>query len=266
MIDLDAYFARIGYTGLHTASLTTLRAIHALHPATIPFENLDPLLGRPVPLGLADLQQKMVEGRRGGYCFEQNTLFQGVLQALGFPVTAFAARVLWMMPAGSPPSPRTHMVLQVALEDGPYLADVGFGGYLLAAPLRLVADLEQTTPAGLLRLRQADGSHVLQARLEVEWHDVYRFTLEPQAPIDREVGNWFTSTHPKSRFRNNLLMERLTPELRLSLANKRLTRRYPDGRAETSELTSPAELGEILAEFGVEPPADAASVFARLPA
>jgi N-hydroxyarylamine O-acetyltransferase len=266
MIDLDAYFARIGYTGPRTADVATLRAIHALHPATIPFENLDPLLGQPVPLGLAELQHKMVAGRRGGYCFEQNTLFHGVLQALGFLVTVLAARVRWMTPPGSPPNPRTHMVLQLALEDGPYLADVGFGGYLLAAPLRLVADLEQPTPAGMLRLRRVDGFHVLQARLGADWQDVDRFTLEPQAPIDQEVANWFTSTHPNSRFRNNLLMERLTPELRLSLANKRLTRRYPDGRAETSELASPAELGEILAEFGVEPPADAASVFARLPA
>ena len=91
--DLDAYLSRIGYTGPRTASLTTLRAIHALHPAAIPFENLDPLLKRPVRLNLASLQAKLVAERRGGYCFEQNIPFAAALEALGFTVIRLAGRV-----------------------------------------------------------------------------------------------------------------------------------------------------------------------------
>ncbi|MGH7057165.1 MAG: arylamine N-acetyltransferase, partial [Acetobacteraceae bacterium] len=81
--DLAAYFARIGYDGAREPTFATLAALHALHPAAIPFENLDSLLGRPVPLDLASLQAKLVGERRGGYCFEQNTLLAAVLGALG---------------------------------------------------------------------------------------------------------------------------------------------------------------------------------------
>lgn len=267
MIDLDAYFARIGYAGPRTPTLPTLRAIHALHPAAIPFENLDPLLGRPVALDLDALQRKLVGGRRGGYCFEHNTLLRAVLERLGFSVTSLAARVLWMRPPDLPPGPRSHMLLKVDLDGGAYVADVGFGGYLAAAPLRLVAGTEQPMPAGKLRLAHADGAFTLQAWAATAWKDAYRFTAEPQFPSDYEVANWFTSTHPDSLFRGNLLVERLTPDRRSSLFNRRLTRRHADGRVEEADLSSADELGQALAaEFGLEPPAGAAAVFARLPA
>src|SRR5471032_2344964 len=100
MIDLDAYFARIGYDGPRMATLETLRALHRLQPQVIAFENLDPLLGRPVRLDASSLEQKLVHGGRGGYCFEQNLLFAHALRAIGFKVTELAARVLWNVPAG----------------------------------------------------------------------------------------------------------------------------------------------------------------------
>jgi N-hydroxyarylamine O-acetyltransferase len=267
MLDTDAYFARIGYEGKASADLATLSALHALHPAAIVFENLDPLLGRPVPLDLAALQAKLVTGGRGGYCFEQNTLFKAVLEALGFSVTSLAARVLWMVPPGAPPNPRAHMVLKVTLPEGAYLADVGFGGLLASAPLRLLYDVEQPTPAGVLRLVESDGLVTLQAKLASHWQDVYRFTLEPQFPIDFEVANWFTSTHPNSRFRNVLMVQRLTPKGRVSLFNRRLARRFADGRVEEVMLTDARELEQTLkTEFDLAPPADLTPVFARLPA
>src|SRR5262245_7642218 len=94
-IDLDAYCERIGYTGPRTPTLATLSAIHALHPRAIAFENLDPLLRRSVKLDAAALEAKLVEGGRGGWCFEQNGLFKLVLEALGFRVTGLGGRVLW---------------------------------------------------------------------------------------------------------------------------------------------------------------------------
>ena len=265
MVDLDAYFARIGYAGPWAATLPVLQAIHALHTAAIPFENLDPLLGRPVPLALDALQRKLVRSRRGGYCFEQNTLFKAVLETLGFSVTSLAARVLWMTPPDQSPNPRAHMVLKVDLDAAAYIADVGFGGHLLAAPLQLVADVEQPIQSGRLRLLQADPFFTLQARIASAWRDVYRFTLEPQFPIDHEIANWFTSTHPNSRFRNSLMVQRLTPDGRIGLLNKRLTRRHADGRTEEVTLAGPAELGQTLAtEFRLELPVDAETLFARL--
>ena len=266
MIDLDAYFARIKYSGSRTAVLSTLRAIHALHPISMPFENLTPFIGQPTSLDLGDLQNKMVGRRRGGYCFEQNTLFKAVLEQLGFSVSSLVARVLWMKTSDQPPSPRTHMALKVDLLDGVYIADVGFGGLLMSSPLRLVADLVQQTPTGQLRFSHSDGFWTLQGELSKGWRDMYRFTLESQLPIDLEVANWFACTHPNSRFRNNLLLERLTPDARISLFNRRHTRRFFDGAAEETQLVSARDLKRALAsDFDIESPADIDAMFARLP-
>jgi N-hydroxyarylamine O-acetyltransferase len=236
------------------------------HTAAIPFENLDPLLGRSVPLTLDSLQAKLVNRRRGGYCFEQNCLLRAVLEQMGFTVTSLAARVLWMMKPEQPPNPRTHMVLRVNIDGDAYIADVGFGGYLFAAPLRLVANLEQPTSAGAMRLALAEPFFTVQTKLGTSWQSVYRFTLEPQFPIDAEVANWFTSTHPNSRFRNSLIVQRLMPEGRISLLNRRFIRRHADGRSEEMVLTQPSDLANVLEEaFDLELPVDPETLFARVP-
>lgn len=267
-MDLEAYFRRIGYDGPRTASLETLAALHVLHPAAMPFENLDPLMGRPVSLDLTALEAKMVSGRRGGYCFEHNALFRAALEDLGFAVTPLIARVVWMAPPGTPLGPRTHMLLKVDLAEGPHLADVGFGGQLASAPLKLAPGLEQETAEATLRLTAAGAdSLVIETRLPAGWTAMYRFTLEPAERSDYEVGNWYTATHPTSLFVNHLLAERLTPAMRTSLFNRRLTRRWPDGRAEVSEIENAADFARVLDEdLNLASPVDPAAVFAKLPA
>ena len=265
-INLDAYFDRIGYGGPRDATLKTLSALQAAHVDAIPFENLNPLLGLPVKLDLDSLQAKLVGQRRGGYCFEQNGLFEAVLTELGFAVTPLIARVVWMAPPDRPVGPRSHKLLRIDLADGPWLADVGFGGHLVAAPIRLVEHLEQTTPAGVVRLVRDGDVLEQQTRLPSGWQGLYRFTLEAAHPADYEVSNWYTSTHPASIFTNGLLAERLTPTVRTSLFNTSLTRRHADGRVEQVALTSAADLSRALeVDFGLTPPASAAEVFARLP-
>jgi N-hydroxyarylamine O-acetyltransferase len=267
VIDLAAYFSRIGYAGAPTPTLPTLRALHALQPQAIPFENIDPMLGLPVPLDLAALQAKMVRSRRGGYCFEQNTLFRAVLEQLGFAVTGLAARVVWKTPPDAPPNPRAHMILRVDLDDGPWLADVGFGAFLFAEPLRLAPGIEQPTAMGPMRIVQHDWAHTLELKAGADWQGVYRFTLEPQMPIDFQVSNWFTSTFPGSRFRNNLMVERVTPGGRINLINRRLTRRNGAAAPDQVVLETPAHLMRVLAEdFGLDAPAEVQNLFARLPA
>jgi hypothetical protein len=123
-IDLDAYFTRIGYAGVRRPIMETLRALHLAHATHIPFENLDVLLGRRILLDLESLQTKLVRGRRGGYCFEQNALFAAVLERLGFTVTRLAARVRMGV---TRVLPRTHVALAVDVDGGSWLADVGFG-------------------------------------------------------------------------------------------------------------------------------------------
>ncbi|HEY1385644.1 MAG TPA: arylamine N-acetyltransferase [Dongiaceae bacterium] len=256
--DLSAYFARIGYDGPRAPTLETLRAIQLRHAQTIPFENLNPLLGLPVKLDLDSLQQKLVRSRRGGYCFEHNTLFGEALKALGFRVTGLAGRVVWNQPYGTTTPPRSHMVLRVELEDGPYLADVGFG-MSPTGPLRLQSDIEQRTPHEPFRLLRDGEQFTLQCKLLDKWASFYRFELHPQEPIDYEVANHYVSTWPTSHFVNSLIAARAIPEGRYGLRDNRLSIHRMGGASEQRVLASTAEVNATLRElFGIVVPDEAA--------
>ena len=266
--DLETYFKRIGFAGQARADLATLTDLQGLHVSTMPFENLNPLMGLPVDLDPATLQAKLVGQRRGGYCFEQNAVFRDALTAIGFSVTNLAARVRWMAPPDAPMGPRAHMLLQVDLEDGPWLADVGFGGHILGAPIRMVSGLEQTAMGATLRLVD-DG--VLGLRLETKlpdgWQALYVFRLEPVFHADYVQANWSTATHPTSIFVNGLMAERLTPEARYSLFNRKFTTRWADGRTEQRTLVDAEDFGRVMEQaFNLTPPAPAEDVWAKLPA
>lgn len=219
---LDAYLARIGYRGPRAATIETLAALHALHPAAIPFENLNPLLSRPVSLDRESLQAKLVAGGRGGWCFEHNTLFRYALEALGFSVASLAARVLWNAPPNHPTGPRSHMLLRVDLGDDPYIADVGFGGNVLTAPLRLEPHITQPTPHEPHHLLPLENGFVLEGSFGGEWKPLYRFTMEPQFPADFEVSNWYLCHHPGSFFRQTLIAARVAADGRYALRNNSL--------------------------------------------
>jgi N-hydroxyarylamine O-acetyltransferase len=243
--DVDAYFARIGYTGPRAPTLDVLAAVLERHVLAIPFENLDILLGRTVALDVTALERKLVHGRRGGYCFEHNTLLGGVLRQLGFEVVTLAARVRW----GAPPDvvpPRTHMLLSVALEDGRRLVDGGFGGIGLTAPLRFDVEGEQPSLFEPQRLCAVPGGQLLQVSMHGEWRDLYVFTHEPRHPIDFEVANWFTSTHPRSRFKQNLVVNLAQPGERLSLVNRELSV-YRSGTVTKTAVNDPDQLLDVLA-------------------
>lgn len=244
-IDLDAYFNRIGFDGLRTPTLDTLRAIQLKHSETIPFENLNPLMGWPVSLDLESLQRKMVAEGRGGYCFEQNLLLKHALDALGFDVTGLAARVLWNTPDGVV-LPRTHMLLLVVLDGQRYIVDVGFGGVTLTVPLRLEPDVEQATPHEPFRLIAIDDEFIEQVKIGGHWVSLYRFDLTEQLLPDYEMANWYLSTHPDSRFVTGLLAARPAPDRRYALLNNQLTVHYRNGGRERRLLTGVADMRETL--------------------
>lgn len=254
--DIDAYCRRIGFTGARNATLETLRAIHLLHPRAIPFENLDVVLRRGVRLDADSLQRKMVQGGRGGYCFEHNMLLSLALKALGFRVTELTGRVRYGVPDGVA-TPLTHMLLKVDVDGVSYIVDVGFGGNTLTAPLRLDDTAEQATPHEPFRLTPAGGRILAEAKLRDVWTLLYSFTLEPQHWPDIELGNWYMSTHPKSRFYDDLVAARVTPEGRLALENNQLAIHRLNATSERRVLQTESELRDALTGlFGLTLPDD----------
>jgi N-hydroxyarylamine O-acetyltransferase len=252
--DLHGYFTRIGYSGPSAADYRVLAAIVEHHTLALPFENLDVLLGRPISLESGPLQAKLVRGGRGGYCFEHNTLLAGVLRAIGFDVTAHMGRGRWRVPAGVI-LPRTHMVLIVSVAGERFLLDGGYGGVGLTSPLRLDEPAPQASLFERQRVLTSAEGRLVQAEVAGEWRDLYTFTEEPVPPVDFEVANWFTSTHPESRFRNNLIVSCATREARYVLYNRELTI-YGHREKDTRTIDDPEELLRILSSrFGLTFPA-----------
>ncbi len=244
-LDLEAYFRRVNYSGTREPTLETLRALNFAHVCAIPFENLDILLGRGIPIDLATIEKKIVRGGRGGYCFEQNTLFSAVLRQMGFAVTTLAARVRWNV-APETATPRTHMVLLVDLDRKRYVVDVAFGGVSLSWPIELLADVEQQTVHGISRLLFQDGLYTHQTKRNGAWLDVYRFTLEPHGEADYILANWYTSTFPNSRFRQNMILVRAGVDRQYSLQNRDFIVRKIDGAVEKRAIQDPEELLQVL--------------------
>jgi len=255
-IDLSAYFDRIGYGGPAEPTLAALSDVHRLHVSAIPFENLTPLMGDPVPLDIESLQTKLVHGGRGGYCFEQNMLLWAALRQMGFEVQGLAARVLWGAPDDAPVRHRSHMVLLVTLAEGRFIADVGFGGLTMSAPLALRTDGPQPTPHEPFRLVAAPGDAFdVHADVGDRRLALYRFDLAPQLPVDYEPLNWFVATHPASPFPSHLMGARAEPHRRLALSDTRFTVRETGKPPVERTLSSLAELAEVLtAEFGLTLP------------
>ena len=246
-LDLAAYLKRVGLASIPPATTAGLAVLHLAHATHIPFENIDVLLGKPIRLDLASLQEKLVRDRRGGYCFEQNVLFAAILEEMGFQVTRLAARVRYR---ASRLLPRTHMLLAIDTHDGRWIADVGFGGSGLLVPVRLVANAEQRQFHWTYRLVEEGPAWVLQHRQPSGWEDFYAFTMEPQEIVDYEVANYYVSTHPGSPFTHTLAAQLPTPEARHILRNRELTTERA-GQTE-SRIVRDDELLDLLATlFGL---------------
>lgn len=253
--DLAAYGRRIGYPGPWEPTLAVLSAIADHHVRSVPFENLDVFLGRGVDLAPAAIERKLVADRRGGYCFEQNGLMLGILRQIGFVVRPLSARVRIEMPRDFLP-PRTHLFLVVTIDGTEWLFDVGVGGYSLAAPILFNSRDSQETPHEPRRIVQEDGRFFHQVLTGKGWVDVYEFTGEAMATIDREVANWWTSTNPESKFRKNLMVARASTDgERHALFNDRLIHRHGAEILSETHLTSSEEITEALRmRFGIELP------------
>lgn len=243
-LDLAAYARRIDHSDQLAPTLETLKSLHLAHATHIPFENLDVLLRRPIRLDLESLWAKLVIDGRGGYCFEQNALFAVVLETIGFRVTRLAARVRM---GAAQVRPRSHMLLAVNLEGQNWIADVGFGVDVFLHPILLMPGSIAPQFGWNYRVIAEGSVYVVQSLRPEGWLDLYSFTLEEQHPVDYEVSNYFTSTHPSSPFLNTLLVQLPAAGRRRMLVNRRLIESQPDNTSETIVPGDEALL-EVLAE------------------
>jgi N-hydroxyarylamine O-acetyltransferase len=250
--DREAWLARIGYVGELAPTLDTLRGLVWAHAQAIPYESLDIMLGQVPDLRVPELQRKMILNRRGGYCFEQNTLFRAGLRSLGFNVTSLQGRVVRGL-AIDAPRPAIHMLLQVELAQGPYLADVGFGNLAPTAPLSLERGVEQPTPHETMRFVEVAGELTLQARLGDRWEHIYRVIPYPRYDAEYEVANWYTATHPDAPYPRNMIAARpVSGGNRITLFNRRLKVRHPDGSSEARAIDTTDAFGTVLRDtFGI---------------
>ena len=246
--DVAAYFGRIGYQGPAEPTVETVYDLVAAHNRSIPFENLDPLLGIPVAdLSAAALSDKLVHRRRGGYCYEHAVLLGAVLERLGYPVVRRLARI------GDPsvtPRPRSHLVLFVLVDDVWHLADTGYGSGLLF-PVPLVDGLESAQGGWTFRtVLLADGGWQLHEQRSGHWFTHYTVPLEDTFLVDVLAANWVTSTSPTSRFTPQLVVQRKDEALVHMLTGRELVVESPAGRQSVSTVADDA-LDGVLREMGL---------------
>jgi len=248
---LPQYLTRIGLGSPPRPNEEGLEQIHSAQAFSIPFENLDIHLGRPISLNPQNLAAKMLESKRGGYCFELNGLLHLALSAMGFNVRPHLARVLY---GRNDSGPRTHQVLIVTISGKKWLADTGFGGPGIRSPLPLVTGQVYDQYGERYRLQ----SHpqlgtVLQKETRNSFLDLYAFNeAELTLDIDIEMANHFTSTWPQSIFRLHRMCSLPQPWGRVTLSDMELTI-HRDGQSLSKTLPDGPQYISALAEhFGIE--------------
>lgn len=247
-MNVATYLQRINYQGSTEPTAETLSELHDAHMLAVPFENLDIHRGREIVLDDERLYAKVVERRRGGFCYELNGAFAGLLGALGFRVKKLAAGV--GRADGSYGPLFDHMALMVELEER-WLADVGFGDSF-RRPLRLDDEGEQAQAFGAYRIRQDGEQRIMEQRKGDDWLPQYRFTLQPYEYSDYTGMCRYHQTSPASHFTQKRVCTLATADGRITLTNKRLITTVGDERRER-ELASESEITAILRDqFGVE--------------
>ncbi len=250
--DLDSYLDRIGWRASRAVDLPTLTGLVRAHMAAIPFENFDVLLGRGVSLDLASLQCKIVERRRGGYCFEHATLFAAALDTLGFAPLRHVARVVMLQSRDA--AARTHMFVTVALDSGVFVVDPGFGAQAPRIPVPLVDGAKVRADGVAHWMQRVDDRWLLRTTKDDAVVDCWMSALADEEPIDFAMGNHYTATHPASPFVNGLLLRAITPRGQVTVMNREAT--IDDGGTlRRVQLADRAALRRLVAEhFGFDLP------------
>lgn len=245
---VDAYLRRIGADRPARADAAALRELQLRHLRTVPFENLSIHRGEDIVLADDVLVAKIVEARRGGFCYELNGAFAALLRALGFTVTLYQARVFG--DAGRLGIPYDHLTLRVETVDGtgPWLADVGFGDHS-HHPLVLDDRGDQQDPAGVFRI--VAGAQYGDLDLLRDGKPQFRIDTRPRDLTDFEAGAWYHRTSPASHFTRSLVCSRLTPEGRVTLSGRKLVVTEHGERHERQLAGDAAVLAAYEEHFGL---------------
>ncbi len=222
-MNISDYLERIGYAHRLQPDAETLRGLQLAHMRTVPFENLDIGLKRPIRLSEEALWNKLINHKRGGFCYELNGLFAWLLQQIGFDVTYLNARVF--NNEGNLGIKFAHLALLVKIpnESTRWLADVGFGDSF-NEPLSFEEQEEQVQELRAYRLEQTpDGYITWQRNYDGSWEHQYFFDLQPRNfPADYEAACLYHQTSPNSSFTRRSIISRATPEGRVTLEDGRL--------------------------------------------
>jgi len=248
MLNVPAYLDRIAYTGPLVPTVEVLRNLHRAHLLSVPFENLDIALGREIVCDESAFIRKIVECRRGGFCYELNGAFASLLRAIGFEVTLLSARA--PRDDGSDGPEFDHLALRVDLDE-PWLADVGFGDSFVE-PLRLRSGAEQSQGGWTYRVVECGSSLCLErAERDAVWKVQYSFTLTLRSLDDFAAMCHYHQTSPESPFTRKDVCSVATPDGRITLTDRKVifTR---NGCREERLLASDAEWQAALKEqFGI---------------
>ncbi|WP_025111164.1 arylamine N-acetyltransferase [Pseudomonas sp. H1h] len=248
------YLQRLGFDAPPAPTLETLRQLQLRHTGVFSFENLSTITGAPVLIDLPSVEQKVLHHGRGGYCYELNNLFLALLLELGFDARGISGRVVLAQPEGTWTA-RTHRLSLVIIDGERYITDVGFGGMVPTAPLRLDTEAEQPTPHESYRIEKQSDGYMLRANVAGEWRSMYLFDLQRQEDIDYTLGNWYVSTHPESPFAKRLMIARTGDGWRRTLNNGSFAIHRMGADSERREVADVDELIAVLEqEFDLRVP------------
>jgi N-hydroxyarylamine O-acetyltransferase len=246
--DREAYLNRIGLDENVSSTENGLEALHRAQTYNIPFENFDIHLDRGISLEPQILFNKLVKHQRGGYCFEQNYLFGMALDAFHFERRPLLARVHY----SGELTPRAHLINLVHFGDRDWITDVGFGSVQLRAPIPLERDRIVTNDGLEFRLIESENfGNMLQASEDGKWKNMYSFDLEHVWPIDIEMGNHYTSTHPDFFFTKVRVAVRTNPFGKITLMDFCLREISEGQETEITLEPGPAYLELLETKFGI---------------
>ncbi len=250
-LSVDRYLARIGMERSPFLTYDYLRRLQLNHQMSVPYETLDILYQAPnFTLKLEDVYDKVVNRRRGGYCFELNLLFGWLLRQLGFNVIDHFARFL----RGSESIPmRRHRVLRVECEGREYIADVGVGSKCPKYPMLLSEGLEQNFDGECYCYeRDRTLGWVCMEQKGDSWRPMYSFTDEPNFDIDFEAIHFYCRYCPDVEFRTKAVASLRTEEGRCTLSDREF-RNFTLNGVETYTASTDAEFKKALdIYFGIK--------------